>query len=227
MTLTEHLEELRRRIIRSLLAVALCSVVCWLFIDDLTRLVIAPAGTLYFTKPADAFFIYLKLLISGGVVFASPFLFYQFWAFLVPAFTLRGRRMLTLLTVSSLALFAAGASLAFFFVVPQGLKFFLSFGGTMAQPLISMDSYLNFVIMLVLPFGFAFNLPLALLLLGKMGLITSDQLARQRRYVIFGSFVASAVLTATTDIFTQCLLALPVIALYEISRLIIRHVMKK
>lgn len=227
MSLTGHLTELRRRLIHSLIAVAVCAVICQFFIDDLSRILTAPAGKLYFTKPAEAFFIYFKLLIAGGVVFASPLLFYELWAFLVPAFTMKGRRTLTLLTVSSLVLFAAGALLAFFYVVPKGLKFFLSFGGSLAQPLISMDSYLNFVIMLVLPFGFAFNLPLVLLLLAKMGVITSSWMKRHRKYVIFGSFIASAVLTATTDVFTQCLLALPIIILYEISRLIIQYVMKK
>ena len=227
MSLTDHLTELRRRLIHCLIAVAVCAAICQFFIDDLSRILTAPAGKLYFTKPAEAFSVYIKLLIAGGVIFASPLLFYELWAFLVPAFTLKGRRTLTLLTAASLLLFAAGAALAFFYVVPTGLKFFLSFGGTMAQPLISMDSYLNFVIMLVLPFGFAFNLPLVLILLGRMGIITSSWMKRRRKYVVLGSFIASAVLTATTDVFTQCLLALPIIVLYEISRLIIQYVMKK
>lgn len=227
MTVTEHLTELRRRLIHSLVAVAVCAVVCHFFIDEITRVLTAPAGKLYFMRPADAFFIYVKLLLAGGIVLSSPFLFYEFWAFLFPAFSGSSRKKLALLTVSSLSLFAFGSGMSFFFVVPKGLKFFLSFGGSMAQPLISMDSYLNFVVMLVLPFGFAFNLPLVLILLGKAGIITSEQLGRQRRFVIFGAFVASAVLTATTDVFTQSLLALPIILLYELSRIILKYIMKK
>ena len=227
MTLTEHLEELRTRIIRSLIAVVVCAGLCYFFIDDITAVITAPAGTLYFMKPADAFFIYIKLLAASGVVLASPYLFYQFWAFLIPAFSAHGRTVLTTLTISSLTLFVIGGAMAFFFVVPNGLKFFLSFGDGMAQAMISMESYLNFVLMLVLPFGCAFNLPLVLIILGKLGLITSDKMKKWRKLVIFGSFVASAVLTATTDVFTQCLLAMPIIILYEISRLIIKYGMKQ
>ena len=227
MTLTEHLGELRSRLIHSLVAVAVCSVVCWFFIDEITSVLTAPAGELYFMKPMDAFFIYLKLLLAGGVVVASPVLFYELWAFLVPAFSAHGKAVLSVMTVSSLALFALGASLAFFFVVPNGFRFFLGFGESLAQPMISMDSYLNFVIMLVLPFGLAFNLPLVLIFLGKLGVINSSQMKRWRKVVVFGSFVASAVLTATTDVFTQCLLAMPLIILYEISRLIIQYGMKR
>lgn len=227
MTLTGHLDELRSRLIHSLIAVVVCAIISYFFIEDITRVLTAPAGQLYFMKPADAFFIYIKLLVAGGVVMSSPFLFYEFWAFLVPAFSPHGKKVLTLLTISSLSLFAFGGSLAFFFVVPKGLRFFLSFGESMATPMISMSSYLNFVIMLVLPFGLVFNLPLILIFLAKMGIVNSEQMGRQRKYVIFGSFVASAVLTATTDVFTQCLLALPMIILYEISRLIIKYAFKK
>lgn len=227
MTLTEHLDELRRRLLWSLAAATAGAIVCQIFIDDLTRVLTAPAGTLYFMKPAEAFFMHFKLLLSGGVTLASPFLFYEFWAFLMPAFSRRSGRLLALLVVSSLLLSAAGGALAFFFVVPQGLKFFLSFGGHLGQPLISMESYLNFVIMLVLPFGLVFNLPLALLTLAKIGLVSSEGLKRKRRFVIFASFLASAALTATTDIFSQCLLALPMIVLYEASRLIVKYVLDR
>lgn len=227
MTLTGHLDELRRRLLRSIGAVAAGALLCQFFIDDLTQLLTAPAGTLYFMKPAEAFFMYFKLLIAGGVAVASPVIFYEFWAFLMPAFSRQNRKTLTVLVLSSLTLFIAGGALAFFVVVPQGLRFFLSFGGNLGQPLISMENYLSFVIALVLPFGLVFNLPLALLILAKMGLVSSAGLKSKRRFLIFASFVASAVLTATTDVFSQCLLALPMILLYEISCQIIRYFIEK
>ena len=103
----------------------------------------------------------------------------------------------------------------------------MSFTSENVQPMITMESYLDFVLMLVLPFGFIFNLPLLLLVLAKADLITSAMLRKKRKFVIFFSFIAAAVITPTTDMVTQCLLAVPMIGLYEISRIIIQYVLKK
>ncbi|MCB5703624.1 twin-arginine translocase subunit TatC [Megasphaera elsdenii] len=138
--------------------------------------------------------------------------------FLVPAFTAREKTTLLMLVPSSLILFLTGIAFAWFVVLPQGLRFFLTFSSDFVQPLLSMESYLNFVFMLVLPFGILFNLPLVFIVLAKLDLITSRMLAKKRKYIVLLAFI-----TPTTDILSQCLLALPMIILLEMSRLIIRY----
>lgn len=227
MPLTGHLSELRRRILISLAMLAVGMVLSDFWLDEIMTFLTAPADKLYFMKPAEAFFIYFKVMLTAGAIITAPVLFYEFWAFVVPAFTDREKTTLLCLVPTSLVLFLTGIAFAWFIVLPQGLHFFLNFSSDLVQPLLSMESYLNFVFMLVLPFGFLFNLPLVLLVLAKLGLITSQQLTKKRKYIILLSFVAAAVITPTTDVLSQSLLALPMIALLEISRLIIRYGMKR
>ena len=227
MTLTGHLSELRKRLIRSVGALALGTLACSFFSDQIFEFVTASVGELYFSRPMDAFFVYLKLMICAGALLASPVLFYQLWAFLMPAFSGKERRRILSFSLLSALLFAAGCLIAFFLVIPRGLAFFLSFGSSSFKPLLTMEGYLDFVTALILPFGAVLDLPLVLVLLAKMGLVTSALLRRKRKTVIFLSFVAAAVFTATTDVVTQCLLALPAIALYEVSILFIAWVLKR
>lgn len=227
MTLTGHLTELRRRLIVCIIATVLGMAVSNYFLDEIMAILTAPAGTLYFIKPAEAFFIYFKICLTAGAILSSPVLFYEFWAFLVPAFTHHEKRVLALIVPVSLCLFLGGVLFAFTIVLPQGLRFFMSFSTTSIQPMITMESYLDFVLMLILPFGVMFNLPLLLLILAKADLITSSMLRKKRRFIIFFAFVAAAVITPTTDIVTQTMLAAPIILLYELSRLIIQYVLKK
>ncbi len=227
MTLTGHLTELRARLIKCLLALAGGTLVAWQQLDAIMYLLTAPAGTLYFIKPAEAFFIYLKTALVSGAAFSSPVLFYQFWAFLVPAFTTHEKSVLAAVVPASLILFLAGAAFGFFLVLPQGLRFFLGFSGATVQPMISMESYLDFTFMLVLPFGIIFNLPLVLIILAKAGLVNSRQLKKIRRVVVFLSFVAAAIITPTTDMVSQCLLAVPMIVLFEAGRLFIKFCLRR
>lgn len=227
MTLTGHLTELRSRIIRAAAALALGTLACSFFSEPIFRFVTASVGELYFSRPMDAFFVYLKMLLCAGALISSPCLFYQLWAFLIPAFLQKDRRRLTFFAMLSVALFLGGCGLAFFFVLPKGLQFFLSFGGPSFKPLLTMEGYLDFAAALILPFGAVLNLPLVLILLARMNLVTSSFLRKKRKIVIFMAFVAAAVFTATTDIFTQCLLALPAIALYELSIVVISCVLKR
>ncbi|MCI1750335.1 MAG: twin-arginine translocase subunit TatC [Megasphaera cerevisiae] len=227
MTLTGHLTELRRRLIWSIVITAAGMIVSQYFIDEIMYFLTSPAGKLYFIKPAEAFFIYFKVVLTSGAIVASPFLFYEFWAFLIPAFSQKEKTVLSLLVPSSLILFISGIAFAFFIVLPKGLDFFMAFTSSTVQPMISMESYLDFVLMLVLPFGFIFNLPLILLVFAQMGLISSAGLKKKRRYVIFAAFILAAVITPTTDMVSQCFLAAPIIVLYEISRIIIQYIMQK
>lgn len=227
MTLTEHLGELRRRILHSLAALAAGTLVSSFYIDEIVAVLTAPATNLYYMRPAEAFFIYIKIALACGVLLAAPVLFYELWAFLVPALTGRERSALMLFVPSSVLLFWAGIAFAYFFVFPQGLNFFTTFAGGNIAPMLSIESYLDFFLMLVVPFGFIFNLPMVLIVLAQMGVVTSALLKRGRRYMVVASFILAAIITPTPDVVTQTLLAVPMILLYEGSRVFIKLVLRK
>ena len=228
MPLMDHLKELRLRLIKSLAATAIGMAFSYYFIDQIMAFLTTPAGQLYFTKPAEAFLIYMKVTLIAGAIAASPIIFYELWSFLIPAFTKNEKSLLLILVPISVLLFASGILLAYFLILPQGLHFFLTFtSSTVLQPLLSMESYLDFVLALVLPFGFIFEIPLLLIALAYMGLIESHMLKKGRRFIIFISFVVAAIITPTPDVLSQTSLAIPMITLYELSRLIIRYGLKK
>ena len=154
MTLTEHLGELRTRILHGLAALTAGTCVSGAFIDEIIAVLTAPATNLYYMRPAEAFFIYIKVALACGVLIAAPVLFYELWAFLVPALTGKERTALLLFVPASVLLFWAGIAFAYFFVFPQGLNFFTSFAGGNIAPMLSIESYLDFFLMLVVPFGF-------------------------------------------------------------------------
>lgn len=227
MTLTEHLGELRRRILHSLAALAVGTIISSFYIDEIVAVLTAPAANLYYMRPAEAFFIYVKIALACGVLIAAPVLFYELWAFLVPALTGKERSALMLFVPSSVLLFWAGIAFAYFFVFPQGLNFFTTFAGGNIAPMLSIESYLDFFLMLVVPFGFIFNLPMVLIVLAQMGVVSSQLLKCGRRYMIVASFILAAIITPTPDVVTQTLLAVPMILLYEGSRLFISVVLRK
>ena len=144
----------------------------------------------------------------------------------MPAFTRREKTALSMLVPASLGLFMIGIAFSYFFVLPQGLKFFMSFTNDVVQSMWSMESYLDFVIMLVVPFGFIFDFPLLLLVLAIAGIVSSLQLRRMRK-CIYLAFVVAVIITPTTDIISQTLLAAPMIVLYEVSIVGIRMVLHK
>lgn len=227
MTFVDHLSELRSRLIKSAIAVVIGMAVSAWYIDDIVAFVTSPAGTLYVMRPVEAFLIYMKLALWSGAVLASPILFYQFWAFLLPAFTTHEKKILALFVPASVLLFLGGLAFSFAVVLPQSLHFLMTFTTAEVQPLWSLEGYLDFAILMVLPFGVIFNMPLLLVALAKMGLVSSEQLKQVRKYVIVLSFIVAAIITPTTDMVSQSLLAVPIIVLYEFSLAFIRYILRK
>lgn len=217
MPLTGHLAELRKRILYSLAAVLAGTVICLFFIQNLISLLTAPAGHLYFARPAEVFVIYMKTAVIAGFILASPVVFFQFWRFILPAMADRERTWTVLFVPLSVALFLGGIGFSYFLVMPQSLHFLMAFGGENFTPLLSMESYLEFVLLMILPFGVIFNMPLLMTALSLAGLVQGKTLKKGRKFIILGSFILAAVITPTPDILTQSLLALPAIGLYEIS----------
>ena len=227
MSLVKHLEELRFRLIRSLLAVAVGSCIAYYYIEPIMQWVTLPVGKLYYMQPSEAFFTYLKVAVATGFLIALPVVFYHVWRFFLPALTRNERNVIGIVVPVSVLLFFGGLVFSFCFVLPTAVKFFMGFGSESLQAMFSVDKYFDFVITFVLPFGFVFELPLVMTILGKMGILGSEKLKRVQRYVIFLSFVLAAIITPTPDIFTQCMLAFPMIALYEVGYLIVKYILRK
>lgn len=222
MPLTAHLQELRSCVLKSLAALLAGSAVSLCFIQDIVCLLTSAAGSLYYMKPAEAFVIYMKLTVFCGLILSLPVILYQLYSFISPALTAKERSFVLLALPVMLLLGGGGMVFAYLFVFPRGLYFFLSFAGDTITPLLSIESYLSFLLMLTAPFAFIFNIPIAILLLGRCGIISTAALMRYRKHVILASFILAAIITPTPDIITQCLLAIPMAVLYEVSIILLK-----
>lgn len=226
MSVVQHLEELRKRLIRSLIAVGLCSGVAYYFVEDIVHILTKPAGKLYYMQPAEAFFTYIKVAVFGGFLMALPIVFYQLWKFFLPALTIRERKIIALVVPASVFLFFAGLAFAFFLVLPLAINFFMGYTTDDLQAMFSIKQYFDFAVGFLLPFGFVFELPLIIVILAKLGLVSSAFLGKHRRVVIFLSFVIGAIVTPP-DVFSQVMIAIPVVLLYESSYLLVRYVLRR
>lgn len=222
MPFLDHVEELRRRIIRSILAAVVMAGVAFAFSDQLIEWIQIPLkGTkLHNMQVTGVFYAYLKVSLIAGVVAALPIIFYQMWAFISPGLLKRERVVVMPMVLISTVLFVLGASFCFVMVLPIALKFLLGFGDGTIINYITIDSYISFAGLLLLAFGFAFQLPIIAYVLGKLGIVSSSFLAKGRRYSIVIILIVAAVITPP-DVFTQVLMAAPLYLLYEISILVV------
>ncbi len=227
MSLVRHLEELRQRIIRSLIAVAIGAAVSYYFIDEIMAWITLPTGRLYYLQPAEAFFTYLKIAFFAGFLLALPVIFYEAWKFVLPALTVTERTVIGILVPSSVLLFFTGLAFAFFLALPAAIKFFVGFSTENLQPMFTLHQYFDFVLSFILPFGVVFELPLIIIVFARLGFVGSEFLRSKQRLVIFLAFVIGAIVSPTPDIFNQSMIAVPLILLYEISYLTVRFVMRK
>jgi len=225
MPFLDHLEELRRRLIKSFLAIVVMSAVAFYFADQLIVLIKLPLGEvpLHNMQVTGTFYAYLKIALITGVVGALPVIFYQMWAFIAPGLYQREKAAILPLIVVSTILFAIGAGFCFIVVLPIALKFLIGFADELIVNYITIGSYVSFAGLLLLAFGFGFQMPVVAYFLGKMGLVTPQFLAKGRRYALVIILVAAAIITPP-DVFTQVLLALPLYFLYEVSIVVVRVV---
>ncbi len=227
MSLIDHLQELRVRLIKCIAVVLVTSCGCYYFAVELVHIITTPAGKLYYMNPAEAFFTYLKVSVFAGFLVALPVVFYQVWAFVVPALTRQERKASLFLVPASLVLFFVGLAFSYFLVLPAAVSFFIGFSTPDLQPMFSIGQYLSFVISFVLPFGFVFELPLFILVAAKLGVIGSKFLAAKRKMVIVLAFVVGAVISPTPDVFSQTMIAVPLLVLYEASIFLVKHALGK
>jgi len=224
MSLIGHLEELRRRLIICIVSVLVCSIFSYVYAEKILAILKRPfPHSLVFISPQEPFIITLKVAIFAGIILALPMVVYQLWQFISSGLKEEEKKYLLLYAPFSLFLFFVGVSFAYFVVIPMGLKFLLSFGAGSLEPMISISKYLSFITVMTLSFGIVFELPLVFMFLARVGILTPEFLSRNRKIFIVAIFVLAAILTPP-DAFTQLLLAIPLLILYELSILLMKMV---
>ena len=240
--LVEHLVELRSRLIRSVIGFAVAFVVSFYFADEIFSFLLLPYEwavgdstelKLIFTAPQEFFFTQLKIGMFGGLFLAFPLIATQIYRFVAPGLYKNERAAFRPYLIATPVLFMAGAALVFFFIMPVALKFFASFewsGGEQNKASITMlprvSEYLSLTMTLILAFGVCFQLPVILTLLGRIGVVSSDQLKKGRKYAVVGVVTIAAVFTPP-DPFSQLGLAIPMCLLYELAIAAVRSIEKR
>jgi sec-independent protein translocase protein TatC len=228
MSLMDHLAELRRRIIISLVGVLVLTMVAWNFAGQILDLVMRPVLALlpadqglYYTGLPDAFSVTFRVSLWAGIVAGAPLCLHQLWAFVAPGLLPSEKAKVPRLTLMATILFLSGAAFAYWVAFPLTFKFFLAFSSEAMRPLLTVDRYMSLVMGLVLAFALSFQLPLALMFLSRLGLVGSEFLKRKRAYAVVLIFVLAAVLTPP-DVISQLILATVLMALYELSVFLVR-----
>ena len=218
MPLVDHLEELRRRILRSLLAVVVAAAGCLLLVRPLVRLLEVPARGIHFLQLAPGEFLFVSLKVAGyaGLTLALPYVLYEALAFVLPGLTRREQRLVAPAVGGSAVLFLAGLAFAWWALVPAALNFLVSYGDVV-EPLWSIERYLDFVLLLMVATALAFQLPVLQMLLAALGLVRAQTMLSAWRFVVVASALAGAVLTPSTDPITMLLLSGAITALYLVG----------
>lgn len=218
----QHLRELRRRLTWSAVAVVVCTGLAFAFHKPILRLLVQPAGftdlpngTLIFTDLTEFIGVAMKTSLVVGLFGALPFVLYQAVMFVSPGLTSSEKRYLYTLMPLSLLVFVAGAAFGYLILFPPAIRFLLSFGSDIATPYIRIGSYINLMLSLLIWMGVVFEIPLVLFFLARIGVVTPEFLAKNRRYAVVVAFLLGALITPTFDPVNQTLVAVPIIVLYE------------
>ena len=229
-TLIQHLEDLRRSVLISVIAVLITTLASFSFNESLMSLAMYPLSgfdqKLIVTGVTEAFFVKLKLAFMAGFVIAFPVILWALWRFIKPALYPEERKYVYMFLPFSLLLFVVGMLFAYFVVLKVILSFFIFMAGESLEALFKVDQYLSFIIGFLIPFGLIFQMPVASFLLTKLGIIKYEKLTKNRKYAILAAFVIGAVLTPPDPV-SQTMMAVPIIILYEISILTAKFASRK
>ena len=230
LTIFQHLGELRRRVIISVLALLVGSAVSFAFFRQLIELLVRPAkdlqtgvgGQLVYTEVTELLTTSIKVSFVAGFIIAFPVILYQVVMFLAPGLTRKEKRYLIAFLPGALVAFVAGVAFGYFILTPPALHFLLTFGGGVAVPMIKVSNIVNLMVRLLFWMGIAFETPIVMYLLAQLGVVNARRLARFRRYWLVVAFILGAIITPTFDPVNQALVAVPLLALYELGILLAR-----
>jgi sec-independent protein translocase protein TatC len=221
MSLMEHLEELRKRIIHSAIYLSVGFVVAYMFHERLYGFVQAPLQRLgihlNYTHPMDPLNLYLQVALIGGAILASPFILYQVWLFIAPGLYQKERRFVVPFMAATVSLFLAGASFGYFFVLPGALKILILGFGSKFNPIVTIEEYTGFFLSVILGLGISFEMPILIFFLAMFGIVSPKFLWKNIRYAVLAVFLVAAFICPSPDPWTMCIYAIPMLTLYMIG----------
>jgi sec-independent protein translocase protein TatC len=221
MSLMEHLDELRKRIVHSALFLAGGFIVAWIFKDWLLNFLQKPllkiGKSLVFTHPMDALNLYLQVALLAGAIIASPFILFQVWLFIAPGLYQKEKRFVVPFMSATVGLFLAGASFGYFYVLPGAMKILIIDMGHNFTPMITIEDYSSFFLSIILGLGISFELPILIFFLAMFGIVSPRFLWKNIRYAILAVFIVAAIICPSPDPWTMCIYAIPMLALYLIG----------
>lgn len=249
LPLTGHLEELRKRIVVSLVALLAGFLISFSYSEAIFQMLTLPLiseisfqmqypfivmktadarnTSLVFLAPAEAFWMHLKVSLVAALILSLPVILHQIWKFISPGLLPKERRYVAPFIMSATSLFLIGASFCFLFILPFAMGFLLTYKTASLTPMLSVGNYVDFCLKFILAFGIVFELPIVIIFATRMGLVTPATLAKNRKYAVLSSFVVAALLTPTPDAFNQTLMAVPIMILYEAGIQLSRIMNKK
>jgi sec-independent protein translocase protein TatC len=221
MSLMEHLDELRRRIIHSAIYLAAGFLIAYIFHERLYGFIQAPLDRLHiklnYTHPMDALNLYLQVSLIGGAIIASPFILYQVWLFIAPGLYQKEKRFVVPFMSATVGLFLLGAAFGYFYVLPGALKILILDFGKKFNPIVTIEEYTGFFLSIILGLGISFEMPILIFFLAMFGIVSPKFLWKNIRYAILIIFLVAAIITPSPDPWTMCIYAIPMLSLYLIG----------
>ena len=228
MSILEHIEELRHRTFKAFFFFFISTGLCFFYVKDISYLLQQPAHGIKFLQlaPGEYFFASIKMSSYSGLIISSPFIIYQIVLFILPGLTNKETKFFLPILLLSISLFFIGIYFAFNFLIPAALNFLIYYGADIVEPLWSFEQYFDFILLLLISTGLAFQIPIIQIIIGLLGIISSKQMLNSWRYILLISTIISAILTPSTDPLTQLILSLAIVILYFTGTLILRFLKK-
>lgn len=216
MSVFEHIEELRHRAIKASVFFGITTLISFSYVNEISFLLQEPANGVKFLQlaPGEYFFSSIKISGYSGLIVSSPFIIYQIVLFILPGLTQSEAKFFLPILASSISLFFSGIYFAFKILIPAALHFFINYGSDIVEPIWSFEQYLSFILILLISTGLAFQIPIVQIIIGLLGIMSSETMIQYWKYVLLLSTIISAILTPSTDPITQILLSVAILSLY-------------